>query len=356
MNQLVAIISCIIFLPLLAVAEDAQRGRTADGRAFRTADDGTQLVDYIAELELNVENLKAQVSGLEIDLQDKQDQIDRASNDSNAIAERDIVPIAKIECPRTTCPPVDCTGLVQSATKSLDLKISELQQNLRAQSDQTLNIKTTSASECAEKIRTATMPLEESITDLRARVDAQTVGYADDIARQRTQLAALQERLTSKENEIGNLQAKLNEALQAKNVDVVPVAASQIRGSLRDTTSPVAVIPASDALTRARSRAVDSVRIALATDLKNIDKRIIERADLFKRYGSISGTSSGLIRVSPSNLVSSRGRTVEYVRTNLNKAKTFSDIASLQRDLQEIKRKLESDISFIQRMSAKKGN
>ncbi|MBX7143628.1 MAG: hypothetical protein K1X79_04185 [Oligoflexia bacterium] len=74
--------------------EDPARGRLADGRAFRTDAQGNQLVDYIAELELSVEQLKRRVNGLEFELSEKQAVIDRSSagkGEAKVVAERDLL-------------------------------------------------------------------------------------------------------------------------------------------------------------------------------------------------------------------------------------------------------------------------
>lgn len=59
-----------------AHAEEA-RGRLPDGRAFRTDGEGNQLVDYIAELEVQTEALERRIYGLEEELATKQRVIDR---------------------------------------------------------------------------------------------------------------------------------------------------------------------------------------------------------------------------------------------------------------------------------------
>jgi len=63
-------------VPCVAGAEDS-RGRLPDGRAFRTDEQGNQLVDYIAELEVNAEALQRRVHGLEDELSEKQRIIER---------------------------------------------------------------------------------------------------------------------------------------------------------------------------------------------------------------------------------------------------------------------------------------
>jgi chromosome segregation ATPase len=69
-----------------AFAEDEMRGRLPDGRAFRTDNQGNQLVDYIAELELNIEALTRQVRGLESENANNKAIIQRLSKGGQALS------------------------------------------------------------------------------------------------------------------------------------------------------------------------------------------------------------------------------------------------------------------------------
>ena len=91
----VLIVSVLIASPLLA--EDQERGRRSDGRAFRTDQDGTQVVDYIAELEVTVDTLTRRLHGLEDSMQEKEQMIERlqkgfrSARRSDGLQERDLV-------------------------------------------------------------------------------------------------------------------------------------------------------------------------------------------------------------------------------------------------------------------------
>lgn len=89
--------------------DEPRRGLLADGRAFRTDQNGNQLVDYIAELEVNVESLERRVYGLEDEVKEKQLQIERLQGGSSQgtgpqerslVAESDVS--SRQECP--ACP------------------------------------------------------------------------------------------------------------------------------------------------------------------------------------------------------------------------------------------------------------
>lgn len=65
--RFIAALFLVALLPAFLLAEEEQpaRGRTSDGTAFRTSVDGTQIVDYIAELEVRNEELREQVNALD---------------------------------------------------------------------------------------------------------------------------------------------------------------------------------------------------------------------------------------------------------------------------------------------------
>lgn len=68
-----------LFFSGLVVAEQPERGRMPDGRAFRRDVKGTEVIDYIAELEVGIEELQRRVGGLEGEVRDKQTALDRCS-------------------------------------------------------------------------------------------------------------------------------------------------------------------------------------------------------------------------------------------------------------------------------------
>lgn len=56
----------------IGVAEDGKGvGRTADGRAYRVDNQGNEIVDYIAELELQQDALNRRIYGLEAEIAEK---------------------------------------------------------------------------------------------------------------------------------------------------------------------------------------------------------------------------------------------------------------------------------------------
>lgn len=113
-------VSFLSFAPLPCHAEDGApsvaHGRLPDGRAFRTDSNGHKLVDYIAELEVNVEALNRRVLGLEDEVAEKERQLDRlraGKPEEGGLVERDLTggtssrrPLAeKARAPLPVCGP-----------------------------------------------------------------------------------------------------------------------------------------------------------------------------------------------------------------------------------------------------------
>jgi hypothetical protein len=124
--------------------QDPARGRLADGRAFRTDAEGNQLVDYIAELELSVEQLNRRVNGLEFELSEKQAQVERLSKSGAkevALQEKDLMKSPSTKSPQfapqnkgTNAAPTDRAELVMAMAQEPDrdcsAEVSGAQQQL----------------------------------------------------------------------------------------------------------------------------------------------------------------------------------------------------------------------------------
>lgn len=103
------------------MAEDEPlRGRLPDGRAYRTDAQGVRIIDYIAELELSVEDLSRQIQDLESELErrgGRRSQGADVEKKDGALVEKDIlvdsvvaegvqvegVKVEEVKAP--TCPP-----------------------------------------------------------------------------------------------------------------------------------------------------------------------------------------------------------------------------------------------------------
>lgn len=129
---------CVILLSSSTVIAEETRGRLPDGRPFRTDIEGNQVVDYIAELELAVENLTRQTQGLEYEVQQKQNAIDSLNGNITQLKEKNII----AEQPKVQEVKCDTTNEEQLATELSDIKeqYEQCRSNLKDKDSQIASI------------------------------------------------------------------------------------------------------------------------------------------------------------------------------------------------------------------------
>ena len=73
------LLAVLLVTPSLARSDDgeSERGRLPDGRAFRTDVAGNEIVDYIAELEVSIEQLNRRIYGLEEEVKTRDSMLAR---------------------------------------------------------------------------------------------------------------------------------------------------------------------------------------------------------------------------------------------------------------------------------------
>jgi len=101
-------LTLISSVAVFAESTEADRGRLPDGRAFRTDQEGNQLVDYIAELELAKEGLEGRVFRLQDQVRERDSQLGKVQVKSEPVM------CPRLECPVTSCPPVFCPRVEQA--------------------------------------------------------------------------------------------------------------------------------------------------------------------------------------------------------------------------------------------------
>jgi hypothetical protein len=80
----VTLMGTLLSTPLAAEEGSTARGRLPDGRAFRVDPHGNQLIDYIAELELEIEELTSRTSRIEALLKEKSGLLDACMKRTSA--------------------------------------------------------------------------------------------------------------------------------------------------------------------------------------------------------------------------------------------------------------------------------
>jgi chromosome segregation ATPase len=392
-----------------ARAEDPVHGRLPDGRAYRTDDQGNQLVDYIAELELNIEALNRQVQGLQGELDQKNAQLKSHGGGSSRVVERDITASSsRPAAVRETAAP-DCgleikacqANLVQARTDTSKLQIKydedaityrntiqrlegDLQSLQRAainaralNSDRSanlteLNVSMNKLEEERDRLLERTESQETELVSLRTRLaDIQKEGDAriekarlemensgEDMSEQfkrcRSALDDAQEKVSDLERELGKKNEQLDELRASHDgYEARPVKSdtasdeSAPRAGFRKVPVEPALEDEDADLGAARTRAVQILKGRLNSEINMVNALISSRDRLYREYRRVPGAS----QVSPSRLVSSRQESLGLIMSKTRAASNVRDLSQLARGVDEIRATVEDDIARIKKVS-----
>jgi len=359
-----------IFLACAAntFADDPERGRLPDGRAYRTDNQGNQLVDYIAELELNLDSLKRRVNGLEDEVSAKQRMLDRLNSGKpaeSALEERDIVRSAPR--PKLSDDAKDEDGFAQKRTISeaaqvssetrayqeqisgLKNTIENLEQVLKARDNELLALKSRSAVGQQPTARQmAGLDQSQELAALKGQVQDLELALRaknDALAKADSDLKDLslefanykKEQLAKADTTVGQEPLKL--ALAKPEEPQAKESEEEMAPVLEDRSERASFSPA-------RSRAVDSVRGTLMTELNKVGALIGTRDRLLEQYNS----QRRALVIKPSAARSSRGYNIPQIRGQLASAGSVYALSYLREDINQVKGKVQDDINLLQRM------
>ena len=290
------------------IAAEPERGRLADGRAYRTDSQGNQLIDYIAELELEVDSLNRRVQGLEYEVITKQQTIDRLNAGENAepdLKERDI-PLSAGSRPDSFA--VEAVAGSADAAQA-DCRPHDNYSQLQGELAEARNLLEEERGRCrkqAETDREKIALLETSLKSSRSEGETPEIEPARRMIDMRARLAP-------------------------------PPDVSKSYGRRAQTErapSPV------------RQRALEVMRGSVNTELNQIGGLVNTRDTLVAQHGTKTGTFS----FRPSPAVSAEGLNVEQIRSRLNGAASVRDLNQLRQAASQIKNRIQEDIALIKRM------
>lgn len=360
------ILSLTLFVPK-AFSEDAERGRLADGRAYRTDVEGNQIIDYVAELELENMALRRRIGGLETEVEARDAELSRQTSDTVAgVVERDITGPSAPPAPAVAFQQRDCSIEVRNAR----MKFQDQEQDYLHQVQELRSTKS-KISEHSARLQALLDQREVELEGLRTRYQqvSNTLQQKLDDA-ERARLVAL-DRASQEAEESRIAQLRLEEqgrqasiaegrareyqrkleALRAQNAkeqkehDVVPIQTIPSRASLNENrlrrpvrdTSPV------------RDAAVESLRGSVRRELTSVSRLMQKRDTLFEQYRTRH--SSGAVVISPQRATSARGKSLSQVKALVAGAQSIHELARLQADIRQIEEKLREDLAALDRMA-----
>lgn len=324
------------------LAQDAAQGRLPDGRAFRTDAEGNQLVDYIAELELNVADLNRRLVGLETEVEQKQQVIDRMQSGrapQGELSERDLSGAGRSANVTHHSCDTQVAAVRQellSARDDLDLLRTNHQREVSAYESALQKLRSQSqvaaVPNCGPEVARAEAAKSElyasSLRERDIALQQTEARYEDERRQWEKKLSDAEAELRSMKEESELLRTKFQEASRASaERAVLPLAA-------QNDSSP------------ARQRAVDSLKGSVSQELHRVRDLLAIRERLIGQYARTKGP----VEVRPSKAVSSRGRAHQDLLREMKSANSVVQLSYVQRDTQEIKRKLQDDIALLERM------
>jgi hypothetical protein len=363
--------------------DEPRRGLLADGRAFRTDENGNQLVDYIAELEVSVEALERRVYGLEDELKEKQAHIDRLNQDSSVLESPQIkessaaslvsssntsLECPKAACPTSECPAVDCPNCEDRTTEiiTLNSKIDSANSevaDLRSELNQVQRLREADKQQYKNELTRVRHAMQESedrsepqrivalnkqVDECRGQLDRETElrtslesRHAAILERKESELEAIRDQLT----ELQVVQAKAQMRQSPQNVVPARVEAPApvISAPTRIQDLPPQVSP----LIGARERAVMELRSQVASGLTRLKMAIQTRDELFLKFDQ----RGRALQIKPSLLRTSSGATLESINREVNTAQAVRDLVRLRDEIREIDNRVSDDIATVRRLS-----
>jgi len=384
-----------------ARADDPPLGRLADGRAYRTDPEGNQLVDYLAELEVQNEALTRRVNGLEDENKIKQNRIDsllRASGKQSGydemLSERDLIKqpetssaavssasvLPEPRLPEAGSCETQLTNLRESAASArfdLELQRNQFERELSASRNRiaelerrppVTSVKIESADAAAvihEQQSSAVRACQDRLSTLNDLVAAARF----DFARQQEQcdqklkynyerIAELEHQAAIKAVKAGAITEVTTTQAEPKVAEVmrVPVAQQILAAEPRPEQSSSAkllaaprarLMAAAAPESPARDRALVVVRGSINTELNKLKGLIAQRDRQFEQYNR----QQRALSLKPAALRSSRELTLIDIEQNTDNAISVHQLTALRADINELRAKVNEDVALVQRMT-----
>jgi hypothetical protein len=306
-----AFVSAATFCSTGAWSEDPAVGRLPDGRAFRTDKEGNQLVDYIAELELEVESLKRRVVGLEDENAEKQASIQRLSSgrDLNPkVIEKDL--IKKEPAVTAECKPQIVEKVVEKIVEKPGACLPQVK--------------------VVEK--TGVCPPQVKCADDKALVN--------EITNLKEQLAQVNLDLSRSGKDLSKANQDLeraNQALEQKSIDV-DILANKLETQRKTAAAPPAIyqekFPKPE--TDVRIRAVDMLRKTMLQDLRSFEDLVNYRNKLY-------------VRVPHDKFPEPERVIIAELRQGLQSADQVLDLSRVRTQISEQRGKVQQEIALYKR-------
>ncbi len=380
---------------------DPKRGRLPDGRAYRTDRAGNKIVDYVAELELNLEAKERQIQSLKRQLKELNAKVNLLRENSyelnkgvkevDLLANQDNNQDKGEGESRITAAVKEGGSTREASLKSAEEEIAKLEERIKAL-EKELNF----SRESAKKYQSAYREEKERATRIEARVKTLEGILAkkeneEKLARKsqdsvlrayKEKVKEAEERLKEANKEIALLREKLltfaKTAKPVKQRREVALLAPRVfkvvepKASFKESIKGKNLAKSKEAKARLsfnkgynaakeRNRARASIkskisyferrRLQLYSMLGEINNLLRKRDQEFKEFNKTSKHLK-LLTTAPS---SKRGNTLANIKRLIAKAKSEKDLSFALSELLDIKRKIKEDLNTVKRLRKRRG-
>jgi len=395
----------VVFLSttLQSAYADDGRGRLPDGRAFRKDAAGNTMVDYIAELELEVDSLRRQVQGLESERDT--DELRIASRSSEGcpapLTEKNILQgsaqPAAISCPKCEqkiCPPVqkDCSAQVSTAEDICSINLEKVNQSylarlkssniqveqkereiekLLASLDQqsgqieTLRVAAQKKTTCPElkqascpQVKTATCPAVKTVAcpeikpvtcpqvqkDCSKEIASVSEGFEKKGKEKLSQIADFQKQIADKDRAI-ELLLNQNEQLKIEKAKEAATIRASFKPVPEQKEAPTLPVKA-ERIQPKTTGPLDNARSLVLSELTAVTAALNERNTIYAQYKQRPST----VTFTPAAPTSDKGHSLSQLKESINQALTMRELSLVRREVTEIKTKIDFDTGMMKRL------
>jgi hypothetical protein len=336
---------------VFAQSAEADRGRLPDGRAYRTDQEGNQLVDYIAELELEKEGLENRIFALQDEVRDA-----RAKQPSKAVETQRVVettqPVVR-ECPAITCPklePVVCPAvsaqtIVKNDCTSFEMKLAAVKSDLekvtkeasQADAERTTLVEQLGGCQgSVERVEREAVSLRESVADMRralAERDNSLLGVRAEVAQLREAKLAMEQQRKAQDIQLADLQ-------RAKASNSASIPRDEPRAALRNTSA------SSISRSASSSAALVAGRSQLLARISMLEEQVRARDAQFARLDQ----RGKALQIKPAALRTRSGFELRTAKSAIQGAETFRELSNIGRELDVLSGVIADDIRLGARL------
>ena len=374
MYKIITILFFVLFASLLQAEDSPSNGRLPDGRAYRVDSQGYQLVDYVAELELKVEELQNKI--ISINNEQKFQEVESDFSESNLMPAKNS---EKLECPACNCPEIkeqeqvvcpeapECPAIpVCNCPPIPECSCRDIEERFELQ--------LLKANKKIDNLEESIFEKEKVINNYQLAVEDSSDQQQQVLNEVRAQVARLQERIKEKDREIDdyesllvankeNLQekdskltiatnqiSKLEQQLQTLQVDLSQkTETQQALANVTETNvivpEPVVVAVSSDK----RTSAFDHLINKLSSDLTVYRQLLNKRNELYRVYQTMPIKRK--ISVKLSSTVTPDGYDLKKLEEGIKTATKFSELGAIQKNLFLLTRDMRKDLTVLQRIT-----